>query len=104
MSGPVDADRVRIGTREREAAVAALGVHHAAGRLAADEYEERVGVVIEAQVRSEVRQVFEDLPLPCPPFRLPMAARCVRPSLSRSSGPSNSSSPTAAAGKTPHPG
>lgn len=74
VSDPVGADQVRISTREREAAVAALGVHFAAGRLAADEYEERVDVVVEALVRGEVRPVFEDLPLPCPPFLLPMAA------------------------------
>lgn len=65
---------MRISTREREAVIAALGVHFGAGRLAAEEYEERVDVVVEARLRSEVRPVFEDLPLPCPPFLLPMVA------------------------------
>lgn len=55
-------------------AIAALGEHFAAGRLAAEEYEERLGVVVEARLRGEVRPVFEDLPLPRPPFLLPVAA------------------------------
>jgi hypothetical protein len=67
-------DRLRLSSAECEAAIAALGEHFAHGRLNTPEYEERVDAVVEALVRGDLRPLFEDLPLPRPPFLLPMAA------------------------------
>ncbi|MBP2476849.1 TM2 domain-containing membrane protein YozV [Crossiella equi] len=63
-------DDVRIGDREREQAMAALGEHFAAGRLAMAEYEERVAAAAGAQYLPELRSIFADLPAPHPPFMI----------------------------------
>lgn len=55
---------VRIGTAEREAAVAALGAELAAGRLAAHEFEERAATASRARTRAELEPLFADLPPP----------------------------------------
>jgi hypothetical protein len=39
MSGPVDPGELRVGTTERDAAIAAIGEHLVAGRLELDEYD-----------------------------------------------------------------
>ena len=54
----------RIGDAEREAAVAALGEHYAAGRLTKEEYDERAGAAFTARTESQLRPLFIDLPLP----------------------------------------
>ncbi|GAA2746708.1 hypothetical protein GCM10009868_33250 [Terrabacter aerolatus] len=64
---------IRIGTAEREEALAALAEHHAAGRLDADEYEDRRGRATDAIVRRELTSLFTDLPEPRPALR-PVAA------------------------------
>ena len=57
-SGP----ELRIGDSEREAAVAALGDHYAAGRLTKEEYDERAARAWEARTRSALWPLFSDLP------------------------------------------
>ena len=59
-SGP----ELRIGDSEREAAVAALGDHYAAGRLTKEEYDERAARAWEAKTRSALWPLFSDLPRP----------------------------------------
>ncbi|MCP2331570.1 TM2 domain-containing protein [Actinoalloteichus cyanogriseus DSM 43889] len=59
-------DSLRIGTLEREAAVAALGDHLGAGRLDLEEYEERMRSASAAKTRGELIRLFEDLPGPLP--------------------------------------
>ncbi|MEO7446624.1 MAG: DUF1707 domain-containing protein [Humibacillus sp.] len=61
-------DSIRIGTRERDDALAALRVHHVAGRLDDFELEDRCGRVRDAVTRGEVKAVFADLPQPGPAF------------------------------------
>lgn len=55
---------IRIGDAEREAAVAALGEHFAAGRLTKDEYDERADVAWAARTHADIRPLFADLPAP----------------------------------------
>jgi hypothetical protein len=66
---------IRIGTREREDALAALGVHHAAGRLDAFEYEDRRGRARDAVTRADITALFADLPQPQPRFEADPARR-----------------------------
>ncbi len=61
-------DSIRIGTRERDDALAALDLHRQAGRLDDFELEDRCGRVRDAVTRGEVRAVFADLPRPGPTF------------------------------------
>lgn len=56
-----DAD-VRVGTAEREQALQSLAAHYEAGRLDADEYEDRRGRAADAPVRSQLTALFIDLP------------------------------------------
>ncbi|MDX6283913.1 MAG: hypothetical protein QOH03_4984 [Kribbellaceae bacterium] len=53
---------VRIGDQEREEAVARLAVHYEAGRLTADEHQERVGEALQAKTQVELAALFADLP------------------------------------------
>ena len=53
---------VRIGDREREEAVARLGAHYEAGRLTAEEHQERVGEALQAKTQLDLATLFEDLP------------------------------------------
>lgn len=53
---------LRIGDAEREAAVAALGEHYAAGRLTKEEYDERSAHAYAARTRSALWPLFADLP------------------------------------------
>lgn len=62
LTGP----EVRIGTREREAALTALGEHLTAGRLDLDEYGERSALATHAQTRGDLTALFADLPAPHP--------------------------------------
>jgi uncharacterized membrane protein len=55
---------IRIGDAEREAAVAALGEHYAAGRLTKEEYDERAAVAWTAKTNSALWPLFADLPRP----------------------------------------
>ena len=55
---------IRIGDAEREAAVAALGEHYAAGRLTKEEYDERAEQAWVARASSALAPLFVDLPAP----------------------------------------
>jgi TM2 domain-containing membrane protein YozV len=59
MSTP---DPVRIGNREREAAVRELGEHFAEGRLDPQEYEERASAAYAARTADDLAPLFKDLP------------------------------------------
>jgi hypothetical protein len=72
MTGDGD---IRIGTRERADALAALEVHHSAGRLNAFDYEDRRGRARDAVTRADVTALFADLPEPQPRFEADPARR-----------------------------
>ena len=57
---------LRIGDAERDASVAALGEHFAAGRLTKEEYDERAGVAWTARTVGDLAALFDDLPAPHP--------------------------------------
>ncbi|BDB61589.1 MULTISPECIES: DUF1707 SHOCT-like domain-containing protein [Rhodococcus] len=57
-----DRPEIRIGTAEREEAVALLGEHFAAGRLSLAEFDERVALATQATVRGDLVPLFADLP------------------------------------------
>jgi Domain of unknown function (DUF1707) len=57
---------VRIGNDDREQAVAALRQHYSAGRLNAQEYEDRSVSVGQARTWQDLDPVFGDLPEPRP--------------------------------------
>jgi Domain of unknown function (DUF1707) len=59
-------DRVRVGDREREAAVERLSAHAAAGRLTVAELEERVDRAQAAVDAGELRELEADLPARAP--------------------------------------
>ncbi len=54
--------QLRIGDAERDAAVAALGEHYAAGRLTKPEFEERAEVAAAARFDADLAPLFADLP------------------------------------------
>jgi hypothetical protein len=67
---------LRIGDREREAAVAALGEHYVAGRLTKEELDERTAGAWVARTNSELAPLFVDLPpLYDDPVVVPVAPR-----------------------------
>jgi Domain of unknown function (DUF1707) len=73
---------VRIGDAERDAAVASLGEHYAAGRLTREEYDERSDLALKARTAAQLRPLFADLPGPRPdprPNPEPWAARARHP-------------------------
>ena len=72
MTGDGD---IRVGTRERDDALAALAVHREAGRLDAFDYEDRRGRARDAVTRSDVTALFVDLPEPRPRFEADPARR-----------------------------
>ncbi|HEY0473746.1 MAG TPA: DUF1707 domain-containing protein [Kribbella sp.] len=53
---------IRIGDHEREDAVTRLGAHYEAGRLSAEEHQERVGEALQAKTAAELAALFADLP------------------------------------------
>ena len=53
---------LRIGDSERDRAIAALGDHFAAGRLNAEEFEQRVDQAIRARFNDDLEPLFVDLP------------------------------------------
>jgi len=57
---------LRIGDAERDAAVTALGEHFAAGRIDAQEFEERSSAAWSARSAGALAPLFEDLPAPHP--------------------------------------
>lgn len=61
----------RVGDRDRDAAVEALGEHYATGRLDKDEYDERSDLAYAARTDVELRRLFTDLPPPHGPVAAP---------------------------------
>ncbi|AQA22039.1 hypothetical protein BTZ20_1792 [Rhodococcus sp. MTM3W5.2] len=57
-----DLPEIRIGTAEREQALAQLGDHFSDGRLTVTEFDERSAVIAAATTRGQLDQVFADLP------------------------------------------
>jgi hypothetical protein len=57
-----DTPNVRIGTAEREQALADLSRHFTAGRLSVTEFDERSASVAAATTRAELSTAFADLP------------------------------------------
>jgi uncharacterized membrane protein len=53
---------VRVGDVERDHALDALGKHYAAGRLSAEEFEERISAALRARTRGDLSALFLDLP------------------------------------------
>ena len=74
----MDDGDIRIGSAEREEALAALAEHHAAGRLDANDYEDRRGRATDAIVRRDLTSLFTDLPEPRPKLRPAAGARVAR--------------------------
>lgn len=54
--------QLRIGDSERDAAVAALGEHYAAGRLTKQEFDERADRAAAARFNADLAPLFADLP------------------------------------------
>lgn len=90
-----DDAQVRIGTAEREQALTALTEHHAAGRLDADEFEDRRGRANDAITRGDLTALFVDLPGGRPAFGSPSG-----PSTGSTGSTVSAPSPT---GSTPAP-
>lgn len=53
---------IRIGTAEREEAIALLGEHFSAGRLSLVEFDDRVALATQAVTRADLVPLFSDLP------------------------------------------
>jgi hypothetical protein len=67
---------IRIGTAEREEAVALLGEHFSAGRLSLVEFDDRVALAAQAVTRADLVPLFSDLPS-APSFLAEPASRAV---------------------------
>lgn len=62
MTEPASTQGIRVGTAERDAAIAALADHHRAGRLDVNEYNDRAAKASAARFSGELDQLFADLP------------------------------------------
>jgi hypothetical protein len=62
MDPVTEDERVRIGTAEREEAMALLSRQFSEGRLSPDEFSERSGAVAAAVTRADLEPIFADLP------------------------------------------
>ena len=60
-AGPADPD-VRVADADRDHAITLLGDHAAAGRISAEELDERSDRVLAARTRGELEAPFADLP------------------------------------------
>ena len=66
MDGIGGGSDARVGSQERDTAVAALRTHLEAGRLTPEEYEERSVTASRARTWAEIAPLFADLPDPRP--------------------------------------
>ena len=66
MTDGTTGGEARIGSAERDSAVAALRTHLEAGRLTPEEYEDRSVSASRARTWSEIAPLFTDLPDPRP--------------------------------------
>ncbi len=53
---------LRVSDADRDRAISELSEHFQAGRLTADEFEERSGAALQARTGSDVAKLFSDLP------------------------------------------
>jgi hypothetical protein len=53
---------IRIGDSERDRAIASLGDHFAAGRLTAEEFDQRTDQALQARFNADLEPLFVDLP------------------------------------------
>jgi hypothetical protein len=53
---------MRIGDAERDRAIASLGDHFAAGRLTAEEFDQRMDQALKARFNEDLEPLFADLP------------------------------------------
>jgi|HubBroStandDraft_2_1064218.scaffolds.fasta_scaffold751171_1 uncharacterized protein DUF1707 len=58
----MNGDDLRISDADRDQAVTRLSEHFQAGRLSADEFDERSGAALQAKTGREVAALFTDLP------------------------------------------
>ncbi|HEX6477170.1 MAG TPA: DUF1707 domain-containing protein [Acidimicrobiales bacterium] len=78
--GPRDSDpRLRISHAERNEIADTLSKHFAEGRLDSDEFDERVGRVMNAKTRGDLAGVLDDLPRLGPPPPEPRRRRPLGP-------------------------
>ena len=70
---------IRIGDAERDHAIASLGDHFAAGRLTAEEFDQRTDQALQARFNSDLDPLFVDLPRTVEPAVEPNSNR--RPDL-----------------------
>ena len=61
-SRPTHKVPVRIGDAERDRAIASLGDHFAAGRLTAEEFDQRMDQAFKARFNEDLEPLFADLP------------------------------------------
>jgi hypothetical protein len=62
-------DRFRVSDADRDRATVLLRDHFAAGRLSAEELDERLAAALDAKTAGDLRQVLADLPETVPPLR-----------------------------------
>jgi hypothetical protein len=70
-----DPGQIRVSDADRERLVEELHEHTVAGRLTAEEYEERIGAVYAARTRSELDALRGDLPVSTVAARLALVER-----------------------------
>ena len=78
-SRPTQKVPIRIGDTERDRAIAALGDHFAAGRLTAEEFDQRTDQALQARFNADLEPLFVDLPRTVEPAVEPNSNR--RPDL-----------------------
>jgi Domain of unknown function (DUF1707) len=78
-SRPTHRVPVRIGDAERDRAIASLGDHFAAGRLTAEEFDQRMDQALKARFNEDLEPLFADLPRTVEPDVQPNSNR--RPDL-----------------------
>jgi len=66
--------RIRASDADRDRATALLREHHAAGRLTAEEFDERMDAALSAKTLGEIDELLADLPV-IDLYRLPAASR-----------------------------
>jgi hypothetical protein len=71
---------MRASDADRDAVLSDLSEHFQAGRLTADEFEERTGQALAARTLGELRELLSDLPVTRPTAATPSGTRSWTPS------------------------